>query len=120
MIYIIILVSLFFIGLIFNRSGSYVSVWPEVTITISIMFLLILTFILGVIHLSAVSEVAKIEQLRTQIEELGSDARTEDILGKVADVNMYISSCRELNKLPTLDWFHPDKICHLKMIEIPK
>ena len=75
---------------------------------------------LPLIHFCAIGEVEEIEQLREMVNELGIDARTEDILGKVADVNMTLKSAKRYNKIRFIQFFVPDKIASLDLIEIPK
>jgi len=77
-------------------------------------------FVLPIIHLTAIGEVEKIEALRDMINELGVDARTEDILGKVVDVNMMLFSAKRYNKIPFIQFFVPDRIANLDSIKIPQ
>ena len=77
-------------------------------------------FALGAAHMNAIGTVAEVEQLRALVTELGQDARTEDILGKVADTNMGIMGARKYNKIPIFQFWIPDKIANLELIEIPK
>ena len=89
-----------------------------------IITVVVVSFVFGLllptIHVSAIGEVEKIEALREMVNELGVDARTEDILGKVSDVNMTLRSAKRYNKIPLIQFFVPDRIANLDLIEIPK
>ena len=89
-------------------------------ITVGVFCGLLASVMLILIHLQAIGIVVEIEQLRKQVQMLGEDSRTEDILGKVADVNMMLASCKRMNQVPTLGDFYPDKVCKLEEIAIPE
>lgn len=76
--------------------------------------------LLAIIHIDAIGEKAKILELTRLVNELGVDSRTEDILGKVVDVNMTIVSYRSYNKIPIIEYWVPDSIADLELIKIPK
>lgn len=82
--------------------------------------LLIGSIALGLAHFSAIGEIAEYEQLNLLVNELGVDARSEDILGKVADWNMKIANAKRYNKISFIQFWVSDKIANLESIVIPK
>ena len=98
----------------------YDNLFVLITVIVVGLILLVVGLTLPLIHFSAIGEVEQVEQLREMVNELGIDARTEDILGKVADVNMALSCAKRYNKIPLIQFFVPDRIADLELIEIPK
>ena len=117
MIYIVLFGCLISIGIAIAISNDEVGVPLAI---IGIVGGVVLSLVLITVHVNAVGSIQQIEQLRKQVRELGEDARTEDILGKVADINMKLAACRAMNKVPTLDLFYPDKLCEVPEIIIPR
>lgn len=85
-----------------------------------IIFGIAIVAIFGVIHLVAIGQVAEYHALKNLVTDLGTDARTEDILGKVADWNMMIAGSKKYNQIPLVQFFVLDKIANLDYIVIPK
>ena len=85
-----------------------------------IVFVLVAVICLGLIHFEAIGKVEQYNALVSLVKELGIDARTEDILGKVADWNMSIADAKRYNKIPIVQFFIPDKLANLDPISVPK
>ena len=91
-----------------------------ITVAIVGVILVIIGLALPAIHFDSIGRYEEIETLRDMVNELGVDARTEDILGKVTDVNMSLKSLKRYNEIPLIQFFVPDRIANLDLIEIPK
>lgn len=82
---------------------------------------LIVWFFSGIIlisnHLTATSDIARIESLRETVSRVSPES-SEDVYGQVADVNKGLASARAYNKAWWSDWFIPDSLADVKPIDI--
>jgi hypothetical protein len=94
-------------------------IWPSMLILVGIV-LLVLYILFGVVlHIKAPGEIARIEQLRRDVQKV-SAAESEDVIGQVTQWNQNIVQYQVYNRVWVISWLVPDQWDAVALIEIPE